>query len=105
VDKPDRQESELAPEHSAIVSKVGEKEARRLKARSERNRSLWFGLGMFGVVGWSVAVPVLIGIAVGCWLDSIFHSQISWCLTFLFVGIVSGMLIAWNWIKREGTPR
>jgi ATP synthase protein I len=41
---------------------VGEKELRKVRARRQKNRSIWFGLGMFGVVGWSVAIPTLIGL-------------------------------------------
>ena len=44
----------------------------------------------------------LIGIAIGCWLDAKFGGHISWCLTFLFVGVVVGAAIAWNWLKKEG---
>ena len=36
---------------------IGAKEARKLKARREAHHSLWFGMGMFGVVGWSGAPP------------------------------------------------
>ncbi|MCA8999534.1 MAG: AtpZ/AtpI family protein [Planctomycetaceae bacterium] len=80
------------------------KEERKLRARSHNHHSIWFGLGMFGVVGWSVATPTLLGIAMGCWLDRMFPSRISWCLTFLFLGVVAGLSIAWNWIKKEGGP-
>jgi predicted F0F1-ATPase subunit len=31
---------------------------------------VWFGLGMMGLIGWSVAVPTLLGAALGLWLDS-----------------------------------
>ena len=85
-----------------MEEEIAAKEARKLKARAEKNRSIWFGLGMFGMIGWSVAVPTLIGVAVGCWLDATFPSRISWCLTGLFVGVVIGASIAWNWIKQEG---
>ncbi|MHB8205511.1 MAG: AtpZ/AtpI family protein, partial [Desulfomonilaceae bacterium] len=34
---------------------VGAKEIRKMEARRGGNRSIWFGLGMFGIVGWSVA--------------------------------------------------
>jgi len=93
---------ELSPLDSQVIEKIGEKEARKLKARREKHQSIWFGLGMFGMVGWSVAVPTLIGIAIGCWLDAKVGGQISWCLTFLFIGIVVGIAIAWNWLKKEG---
>ena len=85
-----------------LERQIEAKEARKLKARRESRRSVWFGLGMFGMLGWSVAIPTLLGIAFGCWLDRLFPSRISWCLTFLFVGVVVGLSIAWNWVKQEG---
>ena len=30
---------------------------------------VWFGLGMMGLIGWSVVVPTLLGAALGIWLD------------------------------------
>jgi ATP synthase protein I len=75
---------------------------RKQRAR-EQDRSVWFGLGMFGVVGWSVALPTLLGIAIGVWLDDRLASGgVSWTLTFLGVGLGLGCLIAWQWIRREG---
>jgi ATP synthase protein I len=32
-------------------------------------RTVWFGLGMMGLIGWSVAIPTLLGAALGLWLD------------------------------------
>jgi ATP synthase protein I len=80
---------------------VAAEEARKEKARMEKDRSLWFGLGMFGLVGWSVAIPTLVGIAVGIWIDSTVSSPYSWTLMLLFVGVVAGCLNAWYWVKRE----
>lgn len=79
---------------------VGDKEERKIKARSE-TRSVWFGLGMFGMVGWSVAVPTVAAVALGVWLDSRYPGPPSWTLTLLVVGVVVGCLNAWFWIKRE----
>jgi ATP synthase protein I len=76
--------------------------ARKRRARS-RDQSVWFGLGMFGVVGWSVALPTLVGVMVGLWLDDRLRGGgISWTLTFLGIGVGVGCLIAWQWIRREG---
>lgn len=75
--------------------------ARRRRARSQRD-NVWFGLGMFGLVGWSVAIPTLIGIAVGAWLDGRGgESQISWTLTGLGVGLAVGCALAWWWVRQE----
>lgn len=84
-----------------VGEEIGRKAKRKLKARGERERGVWFGLGMFGLVGWSVAVPTVLGIALGLWLDANLGDRISWTLTLLFVGVVLGCLNAWYWVKRE----
>lgn len=79
-----------------------EVKARRKRAARERRESVWFGLGMFGLVGWSVALPTLLGIAVGIWLDARAEDpEISWTLTGLAVGVVVGCAVAWYWIRQE----
>jgi len=85
-------------------SKIERKQSRKEKYRSERGeKSLWFGLGMFGLVGWSVAIPTFVFLALGIWLDTRFQGNISWTLTFLFIGVVLGCLNAWFWVKKESS--
>jgi ATP synthase protein I len=84
-----------------LIRKVAQKESRKLKARREKARSLWFGMGMFGVVGWSVAIPTLAGIALGVWVDTRWPGPYSWTLMLLVIGVGLGCLNAWYWIKRE----
>ena len=86
---------------SRFSQRVGRKEERKIKSRRRQKHSLWFGLGMFGLVGWSVAVPTLIGVAAGWWIDHRWPSRFSWTLMLLFLGLGVGCLIAWHWIKRE----
>ena len=54
--EPKRQPITSAPE--ALSRQVGVKAARKLKARRSGTPGVWFGLGMMGLVGWSVAVPL-----------------------------------------------
>ena len=42
---------------------------------------------MFGLVGWTVAVPALIGVAIGLWIDSTWPSRFSWTLMLLVFGV------------------
>lgn len=84
-----------------FTEEVGKKETRKIRGRRQKKESVWFGLGMFGLVGWAVAVPTLIGVAVGIYIDTRWPSPISWTLIFLFVGVVLGCLNAWYWVKRE----
>ncbi len=89
-------------EQAEIERQVAAKEKRKLKAQSEKNHSIWFGLGMMGLIGWSVAVPALIGVAIGLWIDSQWPSDYSWGLMLLILGIAIGCLNAWNWLQKEG---
>jgi len=86
-----------------MLGQVARKAERKLKAQGQGHRSIWFGLGMFGLVGWAVAVPTLLGIALGVWLDARWPAaELSWTLTFLGLGIALGCLNAWYWVQREG---
>lgn len=84
-----------------LAQVVGAKENRKVRARTEAHRSVWFGFGMFGIVGWSVAIPAVVFIAIGVWIDKTWPSPYSWTLMMLFIGIVVGCLNAWHWISRE----
>lgn len=79
---------------------IGDKAERRLEAR-RRNDDVWFWLGMLGLVGWSVAIPTVAGVALGLWLDSVAPAPFSWVLTMLVVGLALGVLNAWIWVRRE----
>ena len=80
---------------------VGRKAERRRRSRSRPDTNLWSGLGSVGVVGWSVAVPMLVGVAVGIWLDRATGGPVPWTVVLLVVGAVLGCLNAWHWIARS----
>lgn len=80
---------------------IGAKEQRKLRAEREGRRSILFGLGMFGVVGWAVALPTVAGIAVGIWLDSRFETRFSLTLIMLGAGVLLGCINAWYWVKHQ----
>jgi len=84
-----------------FLGEVRSKEARKMKARKEGDRSVWFGLGMFGLVGWAVAIPTLIGVAIGVWIDKTWAGPRSWTLMCLILGVIGGCVNAWYWVKRE----
>lgn len=88
-----------------LQREVDAQQARKLAARSEGEYSAWFGLGMFGLVGWSVAVPTLLGVALGLWVDERWPSRFSWTLMLLVMGAAVGCLNAWWWMQREGQKR
>ncbi len=80
---------------------IGEKEKRKLNARRNGGRSIWVGMGLFGMVGWTVTVPALLGAMTGRWLDKKYPVTFSWTLTLLITGLIAGCLIAGRWVKNE----
>ncbi len=84
---------------------VHHKVNRHLKAAREKRESLFFGIGMFGTVGWTIAIPTLLATLLGRWLDSLHHGSISWTLTCLFIGMATGCIVAWRWINRQGEEK
>jgi ATP synthase protein I len=85
-----------------LIKRVGIKESRMVQKRNTPNQTAWFWLGMFGIVGWSIAIPTLLGIALGVWIDTTWPSRFSWTLMLLAGGVILGCLNAWFWITREG---
>lgn len=83
-----------------LLETVARKEERKLRARRRGRSSIAFGLGLFGVVGWSVAVPTLAGIALGLYLDRVAPSTFSWTIAGMVVGVAVGAVVAWQWLQR-----
>jgi ATP synthase protein I len=84
-----------------LAGQVGAKAARKLRARRHSTAGIWFGLGMMGLIGWSVAIPTLLGAALGLWLDHHYPGGRSWTLALLIAGLAIGCFNAWRWISRE----
>lgn len=84
-----------------LAEQVGAKAARKLKAQRNATPGVWFGLGLMGVVGWSVVVPTLLGAALGLWLDRHHPGGRSWTLALLVAGLTLGCLNAWHWVSKE----
>ncbi|EDX82950.1 F0F1-ATPase subunit, putative [Synechococcus sp. PCC 7335] len=97
----------MKPEHphrqrqkEDFLKKISRKSQRKLKAQRSRSQA-WIGMRMFGLVGWAVSIPTLIGIALGVWIDRQVQSQYSWTLMLLIVGIALGCFNGWYWIEKE----
>ena len=88
-------------EETPLARQVGTKAARKLKAQHHTTRTIWFGLGMMGLIGWSVAIPTLLGASLGLWLDKHYPGPHSWTLTLLFIGLIIGCVNAWHWVAKE----
>ncbi len=95
-DEPTRKPPNGGP---TLAHAVGAKAARKLGAQRHPTQ-VWFGLGMMGLIGWSVAAPTVLGAGLGLWLDQR-QSRHSWTLALLVAGLVLGCLNAWRWVAAE----
>jgi len=77
--------------------------AERMKqARSSPGPSPLRGLGAFGIIGWSIAVPTVGGAFLGLWLNRVAPQDFSWPIALILGGVVVGAIISWSWISKEG---
>lgn len=79
---------------------------RRSAERLQRSRrspgaSPLRGLGVFGMIGWSIAVPTVGGAFLGLWLNQVAPQAFSWPIALILGGSVVGGIIAWTWVSKE----
>lgn len=91
----------VADKETTFRRQIASKARRKLEADRAGVQSPWFGLGMFGVIGWSVAVPTLLGAMLGAWLDRHHAGHRSWTLALLVAGLVVGCANAWHWVSDQ----
>lgn len=89
------------PDRSEPMSRDIARKVTRHLAAQRREESAWFWLGMLGLIGWAVAVPTVLGVALGVWLDNLTDTGVSWTLTMLVLGLAVGIFNAWHWVSRE----
>jgi ATP synthase protein I len=91
----------MANDDQPLSRRVGDKASRKLRAQRDGYRSVWSGLGMLGLVGWSVTIPALVGAMIGAWIDRHRHGAHSWTLALLVAGLVLGCWVALHWVWKE----
>jgi len=50
-----------APDDRAFVARINNVVARKLSGQVQAHNPVWSGLGMAGLVGWSVTIPTVLG--------------------------------------------
>lgn len=84
------------------VDEIGARARRMKAARDNRGPSPLRGIGTFGMIGWSVAVPTVGGAFLGLWLDRVAPQAFSWTIALILGGVALGALLAWAWVDKEG---
>jgi len=83
------------------TDQIGRRAARKQAARDNPGPSPMRGIGVFGVIGWSIAVPTVGGAFLGLWLDRAYPQNFSWTIALILGGVVIGGALAWAWINEE----
>jgi ATP synthase protein I len=91
----------MSGEDDEFARRVAAKAARKVRAQRAGSPPLWLGLGVSGMIGWSVALPTLLGAVLGLWWDRHHPGTHSWTLALLVAGLVIGCANAWHWVARE----
>lgn len=86
---------------AALSREVASQEKRKLRALRAGTNQVWSGFAMFGLIGWSVATPTVLGALAGMWLDKRRPGVHSWTLALLVAGLCLGCLNAWHWVTKE----
>ena len=71
------------------------------RGRREKEKSFWQYVGLIGAVGWSVVVPMLIGVLLGRMMDGKFETTYEWTLGLLVLGLAVGCYNAWRIVTKE----
>ncbi|HVP47575.1 MAG TPA: AtpZ/AtpI family protein [Bryobacteraceae bacterium] len=82
-----------------MMEQVELRAGRMIRGRKRGYRNYWRAVALVGLVGWTVVVPMLIGIAVGTWIDHSWPSRFSWTLMLMVGGLGFGCMNAWNRVK------
>ncbi|WP_324754211.1 AtpZ/AtpI family protein [Roseovarius sp. Pro17] len=83
------------------TDQIARSAARKKAARENPGPSPLRGIGVFGMIGWSVAVPTVAGAFLGLWLDRVRPQEFSWTIALILGGVTIGAVLAWIWIDKE----
>ena len=72
------------------------------KMQHKTDRKVVYRAALLSVYGWQMAIPVLLGIILGIFLDKVFPiSHFSWILNLILIGFVVGFYNATRWSKKN----
>lgn len=98
--EPERKPSgKLSPAAERMIRQVESKQERMIRGRDHRDAVLR-SIAILGVIGWSVVLPTLVGVAAGVWIDGRWPGRFSWTLALMMTGLLLGCANAWLRIRR-----
>ncbi len=82
-------------EEEEFVSQIRERST--LLKRLRGKGVLWNYIATFGVIGWMIALPTVLGAYLGRYIDTRVGGEgISWTITFILLGLAVGVYSVWR---------
>ena len=94
-------DDDLEPTADALARAAREAVQRQRRAEREPEPSLGSRLAQIGILGWTIVLPTLLGLALGHWLDKHFATGVFFSAPLLMVGAAIGLWSAWKWMHRQ----
>ncbi len=85
----------------SFEDQIARKVTQKASSSKDFHKEVVFGIGAMGMVGWSVAIPTIVGALAGAWIDDHKWSDRSWTLALLIAGLCLGCFNAWYWVDLE----
>jgi ATP synthase protein I len=82
-----------------MLGEVRLRQRRRRTGEVAGSASLARRLAQVGVLGWTIVVPALLGLALGVWLDRRFALGLFWTAPLLMLGTGLGCWCGWRWVR------
>jgi ATP synthase protein I len=95
TDPPDTDPNERDP----LADGVRVRGARHSRWLRDGEPSVGRRLAQIGVLGWTIVLPMLIGMFAGRWLDDRFGTGVFWTAPLLLAGLALGCWSAWRWMQ------
>ena len=75
--------------------------AKQQRSAEDHSQIAWEGIGRFGMVGWSITLPILGGLLLGWFIDNATGHGHFWMTMLFFAGLIFGCISTAYWLFRE----
>lgn len=90
----------MNPREDNSAGTIRRRAERLQRSRKKRAESPLLGFSVFGIVGWSIAVPTVAGAFLGHWLNQVAPQKFTWTIALILGGVVVGVIIAIRWLSK-----
>lgn len=72
---------------------------KRKEAKDRGRKNTWYYLSLVGEIGFSIAIPITMGVLVGSYLDDVTGAYPKWTLGLMLAGVVLAALHLYRVIR------